>query len=147
MTSPPWPGGADLPVVPSAGRASRLARAAVELAVRALPDWRDRLRYRAEFLADLHALPPAGQARYAAGVLSQAFALRAALGSTPSRVEEDAMTLTRTRSRDWRCRYLRRHRWTPRSAEDGTRYEACARCGEDREEYPGGGPSTGLAAS
>ncbi len=131
----------------SVRRPLAVARSGVEIAVRLLPDLDDRLRYRAEFLADLHSLRPAGQLRYAAGVLSQAFALRAALGSAPSRVEEDAMTTTRTRSRDWRCRFLRRHRWTPRSAEDGTRYEACARCGEDREDYPGGGPLTGLAAS
>src|SRR5687767_15305473 len=88
-----------------------VARRGVELALRALPDWHDRLRYRAEFLGELHTLAPADQLRYAAGVLSQAFALRAALGSAPSRVEEDAMTITTTRRFFWRCRMFRWHRW------------------------------------
>ena len=48
-----------------------VARAGVELAVRVLPELDDRLRYRAEFLAELHDLTPAGQLRYTAGVLSQ----------------------------------------------------------------------------
>ena len=56
------------------------------------------------------------------------------------------MTTTKAGSRDWRCRFLRKHQWVPRTTEDGGRYEACARCGTDREEYPGGGPMTGLAA-
>jgi hypothetical protein len=56
------------------------------------------------------------------------------------------MTTTTNRSRDWRCRFLRQHQWVPRTTADGNRYEACARCGADREEYPGGGPMTGLAA-
>jgi hypothetical protein len=80
-------------------------------------------------------------------VLSQTFALRAALDATPSSVEEDAMTITTTRSRDWRCRFLRRHHWVTRSAEDGGRYQTCARCGRDQSEWPGGGPDTGLAAA
>ena len=109
-----------------------VARVGVELAVRALPDWHDRLRYRAEFSAELHALPPAAQLRYAAGVVSQTFALRAALGVTPTRAEEDAMTITSTRPFYWRCRVLRFHRWVLRRTEDGFRYNACARCGLDR---------------
>ena len=118
-----------------------VARRGVELAVRALPDWHDRLRYRAEFLAELHDLSSADQLRYAAGVLSQTFALRAALGSAPSRVEEDAMTITTTRRPFWRCRVFRRHRWVVRSTEDGGRYETCASCGRDRDdryEHTGG---------
>ena len=121
-----------------------LARAGVELSVRALPDWRDRLRYRAEFLADLHDLSSADQLRYAAGVLSQTFALRAALGSAPSRVEEDAMTITPTRTFSWRCRVLRWHRWVVRSAEDGSRYLTCARCGRDRDDTQWGPLGVGL---
>ena len=118
-----------------------VARAGVDLSVRALPDRHDRLRYRAEFLAELHDLSTADQLRYAAGVLSQTFALRAALGSAPSRVEEDAMTITTTRRPFWRCRVLRRHRWVVRSTEDGGRYETCASCGRDRDdryEHTGG---------
>ena len=119
-----------------------MARAGVDLSVRALPDRHDRLRYRAEFLADLHDLSSVDQLRYAAGVLSQTFALRAALGSAPSRVEEDAMTITTTPRRPfWRCRLFRRHRWVVRSTEDGGRYETCASCGRDRDdryEHTGG---------
>jgi hypothetical protein len=54
----------------------RVARLAGEVCVRALPTWEQRLRYRAEFLADLQTLPPSDQLRYAAGVLSQTLALR-----------------------------------------------------------------------
>jgi hypothetical protein len=109
-----------------------LARAGCELGVRCLPELDDRLRYRAEFLADLHTLTPAAQLRYAAGVLSQVFALRAALDVTPSRAEEDAMDLTTAqKSFDWRCRFLRKHRYVVRSTEDGGRYRTCARCGHD----------------
>lgn len=109
-----------------------VARVGCELAVRLLPDLDDRLRYRAEFLADLHALTPAAQMRYAAGVLSQAVALRAALDATPTRPEEDAMTLTTgQRSFNWRCRLFRKHRYVVRSTEDGGRYRTCVRCGHD----------------
>lgn len=89
------------------------ARMAVELAVRALPDLDDRLRHRAEFTADLATLRPTAQLRHAAGVLSQIFALRTALAASPTRAEEDAMTVSR-------------------SAEDGTRFVACSRCGKEK---------------
>jgi len=116
-----------------------LARAAVELAVRTLPDLDDRLRYRAEFAADLAVLGTGGRLRYAAGVLSQIFALRAALGTTPTHAEEDAMTASTTRRPfPFRCRVLGLHDWVSRSAEDGSRYVACRRCGKDKGEvYPG----------
>ena len=121
-----------------------VARAGVYLSVRALPDWHDRLRYRAEFLAELHDLSSVDQLRYAAGVLSQTFALRAALGSAPSRVEEDAMTITTTRRFFGRCRMFRWHRWVVRSTEDGSRYLACARCGRDRDDTEWGPLGVGL---
>src|SRR5215217_1922974 len=88
-----------------------IARAGVELSVRVLPDWKDRLRYRAEYLAELQDLSPSDQLRYSAGVLSQTFALRTALGSSPNRAEEDAMTIATVKVPFWRCRILRRHRW------------------------------------
>jgi hypothetical protein len=44
-----------------------VARAGVDLAVRFLPELDDRLRYRAEFLAELHDLSPAAQLRWTAG--------------------------------------------------------------------------------
>lgn len=122
-----------------------VARVGVEMTVRALPDWHDRLRYRAEFLAEMHGLPPAAQLRYTAGLVSQTFALRAALGSSPSRAEEDAMTIsTTTRRFFWRCRMFRWHRWVSRSTDDGGRYLACARCGRERDDTPWGPLGVGL---
>jgi hypothetical protein len=119
-----------------------MARAGVGIATRALPRPTDRARYRAEFLADLHDLPPAGQLRYTAGVLSRTFALRAALGAAPSRAGEDAMTLSVTPVPFWRCRVFRLHRWVRRSTEDGERYQACVRCGVDRGPVSAGPAST-----
>lgn len=117
----------------------------VELAVRRLPRLDDRLRYRAEFLADLHYLSPGAQLGYAAGVLSQSFALRAALGATPTRAEEDAMTLNPARRPGTlRCRVFRWHNWTVRSAEDGGRYLACGRCGRERSSGAGSHPLAGM---
>ena len=118
-----------------------LARIGVGLAARALRRPGDRARYRAEFLAELHDLPSAGQLRFTAGVLSQTFALRAALGSSPTRAEEDAMTLPGTTS-NWRCRVLRAHAWVSRSTEDGGRYLVCRRCGRDKGEASWGPDNT-----
>ncbi len=120
-----------------------LARAAVGLAVRPLPNLDDRLRYRAEFAADLHGLPRAAQLRYAAGIVSQTFALRAALGSAPTRAEEAAMTApARTRVPFFRCRVFRLHRWVVRSTEDGERYPACAECGRLLHDGATRGPNS-----
>jgi hypothetical protein len=122
----------------------RVARVGVELAVRQLPQLDDRLRYRAEFLAELHALPPAHQLRYSAGVLSQSLALRAALDSTPTRAEEAAMTLTTpARVPFFRCRVFRWHRWVTRSTDDGERYAACAQCGRLLHDGATRGPNSG----
>ena len=127
----------------SSPRAPLLARAAVELAVRPLPGLDDRLRYRAEFTADLASLPPLAQLRYAAGVLSQTFALRAALGATPTRAEEAAMTApARTHVPLLRCRIFRWHRWVTRSTEDGDRFAACAECGRLLHDGATRGPNS-----
>ncbi len=118
-----------------------VARIGVRLAARALHRPGDRTRYQAEFLAELHDLSPAGQLRYTAGVLSQAFALRAALGSSPTRAEADAMTLPGT-TFSWRCRVFRTHAWVSRSTEDGGRYLVCRRCGRDKGEASWGPDNT-----
>jgi hypothetical protein len=131
----------------------QVARAAVGLTARLLPSPAARARYRAEFLAELHELPRAGRLRYAAGVLSQAFALRAAVGASSSVGEERAMsldaalagrhpggtgdeevpmTVPTTPAPLWRCRVFRLHRWVSRSTEDGGRYDLCSLCGQDR---------------
>ena len=109
------------------------ARLGVELAARMLPTTDARLRYRAEFLAELHDLPPSAQLRHAAGVLSQTFALRAALGALPGRIEEVAMAIPR--GKRIRCRYLRWHDWQTFTNPDGQRYRACSVC--DRDEPSG----------
>jgi hypothetical protein len=120
-----------------------VARNGVALAVRGLPQKDDRLRYRAELLAELHDLTPAAQLRYTAGAVSQMFALRAALSSSPTRAEEAAMTLT-TSSRVpfLRCRVFHWHRWVTRSTEDGDRYSACAACGRLLHDGATSGPNS-----
>ena len=119
-----------------------IAAAAVGLAVRVLPELDDRLRYRAEFSADLAVLGRAGQLRYAAGVLSQTFALRTALGASPTRAEEAAMTVSTGHRFHWQCRLFGAHDWVSRSAEDGSRYVACRRCGKHKD-YQHAGPILG----
>jgi hypothetical protein len=112
-----------------------VARLGVALAARALPARPDRERYAAEFLAELHGLSPTAQLRHAAGVLSQALALRAALGGSPSRGhKEAAMTPTIPAGQRFRCRYMRWHHWRTFSNPDGERYVACAVC---RKEHTG----------
>lgn len=118
-----------------------VARAAVALTVAALPTADDRERYRAEFLAELSDLRRGPQLRHSAGLISRMFALRAALGASPSRRAEDAMTLSIPPVRSWRCQVLRWHTFVMRSTEDGGRYHLCARCGVDRGPV-GYGPMT-----
>lgn len=123
-----------------------LARAAVGLAVRPLPELDDRLRYRAEFTADLVALSALGQLRYSAGILTQTFALRDALGSAPTLAEEAAMSVitTTTKSPFWRCRVFRAHTWITRSTEDGSRFRVCRGCGRHSYvNYSTGGTTGG----
>jgi len=107
------------------------ARLAVGLAACLLPTAADRRRYQAEFVAELYGLPRAAQRRYAVGVLSQTFALRAALGASPKRLEEAAMSPL---GRRFRCRVLRWHHWERHTTEDGGRYACCSVC---RKDHPG----------
>jgi hypothetical protein len=111
------------------------ARIGVDLTVRCLAV-RDRRRYRAEFLADLSGLSPSAQRRYAVGVLSQVFALRAALGA--AHVEEDPMgtMVTSTRWQRFRCHVLHWHHWARMSNPDGERYLGCTVCGTDAPPPP-----------
>ena len=113
------------------GDPTAAARLVVALSARVLPTPADRRRYQAEFVAELHGRPRTEQWRHAAGVLSQTFALRAALGDEPARLEEAAM---RPLGRRFRCRVLHWHHWQLRSAEDGGRYRSCSVCGKD---HPG----------
>ncbi len=97
------------------------------------PTRADRERYHSEFVAELYGLPAAEQLRHAAGVLSQALALRAALGSSPQRLEEAAMQSIPW-GRRFRCRVLRMHHWQLHSSEDGGLYKSCSVC---RKDHPG----------
>jgi hypothetical protein len=110
-----------------------VARWAVGLAARLLPTPADRRRYQAEFVAELYGLPVSDQLRHATGVLSQALALRAALGDSSTASTEVVVRSTTTGQR-FRCRYLRWHHWSPFSTPDGGRYVACAVC---RKEHGG----------
>jgi hypothetical protein len=120
-----------------------IARFGVGLAARLLPTRPDRERYATEFLAELYGLPPAAQLRQTAGILSRAFALRAALGASPFRIEEKAV-LTIPLGRRIRCRLLRWHHWHTYRTEDGGRYRACTVCHKD---HPGQmGPDNTIGA-
>jgi hypothetical protein len=118
------------------------ARLGVDLAARALPTRADRERYAAEFLAELHGLSPAAQLRHTVGVLSQTFALRAALEASASPgIEEAAVSATIPAGQRFRCRHMHWHHWHAFSTEDGQRYVACSVCRKERawdSPQPGG---------
>lgn len=111
----------------------RAPRAAVLLATAALPRG-VRARWREELLADLASLPPQEQARFARGVLLHAAALRwATAGVAPERFTASP----------WSCRLRLHHRLATFSADDGSRYLRCTRCGLDRGPARDGHPLVG----
>jgi hypothetical protein len=105
------------------------ARSGIAVAVRALPS-ADRERYYCEFVAELYGLPASAQFRHIAGVLSQTFALRAALGGSHHPSEEIAMQCT-TAGQRFRCHYVHWHHWKTFHTPDGERFVACAVCNKD----------------
>ena len=101
----------------------------VELAAWVLPT-EQRHRYALEFIAELYGMPRSQQIRHSVHVLSQAWALRAALAETGlAPTQEKIMTVETSRS--IRC-LLSFHRWRWASTEDGDRYEHCVRCGRNK---------------
>jgi hypothetical protein len=115
----------------------------VELAVRLLPA-EHRARYGLEFIAELYGMPKAQQRRHAARVLTSAWALRTALSeAVPGANGERAMIINT--AKPLTCRLNLHHRWRWQSTEDGDRFEQCEKCGKDRSEKVGGGPSVGAA--
>jgi hypothetical protein len=114
-------------------RPTPVARLGVGVAARLLPTPADRRRYQAEFVGELYGLSIPAQLRHAAGVLSQALALRSARGGSSPRYEEVAVYTT-TAGQRFCCRYLRWHHWSPFSTPDGGRYVACTVC---RREHGG----------
>ncbi len=111
---------------------TRSARLGVSLAVSALPTRAERERYYCQLVAELYGLPPSTQLRHAAGFVSQTFALRAALGSSPAHLEELGMRSTPSSWRSFRCQVMRMHYWRTFSNPDGERYRACAVCQTER---------------
>jgi len=114
-----------------------LPRQSVRLAARVLPAGSTRDRYEREFVAEMYAMSPQRQRNYAIGVLTHAWSLRAALANNSLVEEEKAM-----HSKPLTCRLNVHHLWRWDSAEDGSRYQRCAKCGKDRADYPEeGGPN------
>jgi hypothetical protein len=104
-------------------------RALLALATLILPA-AQRKRYRLEFAAELHEVPPRERFGYAWSVSIHAPALRRSLANSneagPARVRH---------RRPVRC-LVGRHHWQVQSAEDGSRFEQCTRCGKDRYDGP-----------
>lgn len=98
----------------------------VALAVRTLPA-AHRERYRTEFVAELHFVPPQERLGYSLQVLSRTFALRAALGE-PAPAPTVGAAMPMTPRVPLTCRLNLRHVWTRHTTEDGARYVACSRC-------------------
>jgi hypothetical protein len=119
------------------------ARLGVGLAVRLLPTRRDRERYYCEFVAELYGMPPGTQLRQVVGMVSQPFALRAALGAARFRgIEEGLMEATVPAGQRFRCRYLRWHHWQTIGTPDGERYVACSVCKTDHSGWGGANRNT-----
>lgn len=121
MNSPPRDTGPDPVGIPAA-----VPRKIVAVATFVLPRGASRERYRLEFLADLYWMNRRGQARYAIGVLTRAWALRTALDkqvSTP--LPEEAMKL----QSPWICRLRGHHKWDLSTTDSGLQ-GTCIRCGK-----------------
>jgi hypothetical protein len=120
----------------------RMARAAVDLAVRMLPA-EHRERYAIEFYADLFGLPRKEQRRQALGVLLNVQQLAWALGDPAPDLERRP-----ARRRDVRCmlhlhHYARRHILHP---EDGVHFMLeCTRCRKEVFLVPGDSWARGMA--
>jgi hypothetical protein len=114
-------------------RPSRWSMRVTKAATLALPAGPVRDRYRRELVAELYGMTGRQQARQVLGVLVHAPALRSALADHDHGDQEVAM-----RHAPIRCR-LGQHHYRWHTTEDGTRYQQCERCGEDRgPDGPGG---------
>ena len=96
-----------------------------------------RHRYALEFISELYGMPRSQQIRHSVHVLSQAWALRAALAETGAAPTHEKTMTVKTTNRPFRC-LLSHHLWRWASTEDGDRFEHCVRCGRDRTEKVGG---------
>lgn len=106
------------------------ARGLIVLATRPLPA-AARGRYRREFRADLHGMSRTAQANYASHVLACSLPLRLAIRSGGKMSIFGEIDMVTRRRRPLRCRLNLHHDWHGESADDGTRYLRCRRCGKD----------------
>jgi hypothetical protein len=91
-----------------------------------------RPRYGQEFIADLYGLSRREQAGYTIHVLAGCVPLRLAVRSAGSATSvQGGIEMTSRQRRPLRCRVNLHHDWHTESAEDGTRYARCRRCGKD----------------
>lgn len=122
---------------PETNGSSFWARQGVTIATRVLPAGPTRDRYRQEFIADLHVMALPKQATYTLGVITNAWALRAAVAED-SHVAKEATMKTQ---HPLTCRFNLHHDWHTYSTEDGGRYRQCTRCGKYHPgtNYPGEG--------
>lgn len=105
----------------------RAVRALVCVAVRVLPRGDHRQRYRSEFLAELHGLPPAHRARHVVGLIGSAPRLsRAVREGRAATWERLYLSVPR---RPLLCALRVGHRWGTVTADDSTEYQGCLRCG------------------
>lgn len=109
-------------------RPTWVAHQIVGVAVRTLPA-SQRERYRQEFNADLHFIPPADQLRYASVVLTRTWSLRAAL-TERTFATIGGITMNTNQRRPLSCRLHLKHHWRRCFTEDGARYTACTNCGK-----------------
>ena len=107
----------------------RLAHRLVRLVVRTLPRGEPQQRYRQEFLAELHGMPPSHRARHVVGLLVGAPRLNVVVRRSRREAWEDVMGQTR---KPLLCLLHVRHRWAAVPADDGTWYEGCLACGRNR---------------
>jgi hypothetical protein len=112
-------------------------RHTLQVAARVLPG-ATRDRYRQEFLAELYGLGPARQLHHTAGVLSRAWALRAAINTPSQEASADMEIVFPRHRRPLSCRLNLRHHWATLRSEDGKPYQRCQRCGKDETDIFGG---------
>jgi hypothetical protein len=118
---------------PTTTRPSRGAVRVVELAARALPAGDARRRYEREFVAELYGLDRRHQVRYALGVVTSVWSLRAAVTSEEYTLREKAMGHVLHR-RPLACRLNLYHRWRKGNTDDGSLYVYCRKCGKIHDD-------------
>ena len=115
----------------------------VRAVTRTLPAGPVRDRYRQEFLAELDGLDRIAKTLFILGVVSRAFALRAAVRSPHASAGSPT---TARPAKPLLCRTGLHHRWRTYLNPDGEPYRHCIRCGADRYDGMGKDNSAGNLA-